>query len=169
MNPVAGGLLGQDSALLGSLAEQVGARTIPELAIRYLTSNPSVTTVISGIARKSDVDNTIAAVDRGPFTSPHMDRLRHALAEIHAANKGFCTGCRYCLPCSAEIDIPAIMNMISLYRFWGLQDSARGRYRDIKGPKADACVRCGKCEGKCTQHLHIMAEMDYAIRNLASG
>ncbi|MBU4211683.1 MAG: aldo/keto reductase [Verrucomicrobia bacterium] len=169
MNPVAGGLLGRDSSMLKALAKRVGAKTIPELAIRFLTSNPSVTTVISGISKMSDVDSTVAAVDRGHFTPAQMDLLRKILAEMHVADKVFCTGCRYCMPCSKEIDIPAIMKMIAQYRFWGFQEPARGGYRDLKSPKADACVQCGKCEEKCTQHLHIMDEMEYAIRNLASA
>lgn len=167
MNPVAGGLLGHDSPILQTLADRVGAKTVPELAIRFLTSNPSVTTVISGISKMSDVDSTVASVDRGHFSSSQMRVLHEALAEMQVANKAFCTGCRYCMPCSQEIDIPAVMNMIAQYRFWGFQDPARIWYRDMKSPKADACVHCGKCEEKCTQHLHIMAEMEYAIRTLA--
>jgi len=169
MNPVAGGLLGHESPVLKTLAGRVGASTIPELAIRFLTSNPNVTTIISGISKPADVDDTIAAVNRGHFTPEQMDIIREALTEIQATSKGFCTGCRYCMPCTKEIDIPAIMNMIAQYRFWGFQDTAKIWYRDLKGAKADACSHCGKCEEKCTQHLHIMDEMEYAIRNLAQS
>jgi len=169
MNPVSGGLLGRDSPVLKSWAERVGAKTIPEMAIRFLTSIPSVTTVISGISKMSDVDDTVTAVKGGPFTPAQMDLLRQSLTEIDVAGKGFCTGCRYCLPCSQEIDIPAVMNMIGQYRFWGFHDPARDAYRNLKSPKADACIQCGQCEEKCTQHLHIMDEMEYAGRNLASA
>lgn len=164
MNPVAGGLLAHDSHILKPLAKRVGAKTIPELAIRFLISNPNITTMISGIAKVADVDETIAAIDRGPFTSAQMAILHQQLAEIHAVNQGFCTGCRYCLPCPQDIEIPAIMNMIAQSRFWGLKDSSQNRYRDMKTPKAEACIRCGKCEEKCTQHLPIMGEMDYAAK-----
>jgi predicted aldo/keto reductase-like oxidoreductase len=169
MNPVAGGMLGHDSPVLMDLAGKVGAKSIPELAIRVLTSNPNVTTVISGISKTADVDSTVAAVKRGHFTAGQMDLIRKSIAEIQASNKGFCTGCRYCMPCSQEIDIPAVMSMIAQYRFWGFHEPARAWYRDHKGPKAEACIHCGKCEEKCTQHLHIMDEMEYAIRNLASA
>jgi len=138
MNPLAGGLLAHDSLPLQTLADRVGAKAIPELAIRFLTSNPSVATVICGISKMSDVDSTIAATDRGPFTPAQMGVLRETLAEMQVANKVFCTGCRYCMPCSKEIDIPAIMSKIAQYRFWGLHDPARAWYRDLKSPKADA-------------------------------
>ncbi len=167
MNPLAGGLLGHDSPQLRALAAQVGAATIPELAVRFLISNPAVTTLIAGIARHSDVDDTVAAVNRGPFAPAEMARLRAGLAELLAANQAFCTGCRYCLPCCRGIEIPAIMNQIAQYRFWGFHKPARAGYRDLKGPNADACIQCGQCEAKCTQHLPIMDELRYATRNLA--
>lgn len=169
MNPLAGGLLGHDSPKLRALAERVGAKSIPELAIRFLISNPSVTTMIAGIAKRSDVDDTVAAVDRGPFTPAQMELLRQGLAEMLAANQAFCTGCRYCLPCRQGIEIPAIMNQIAQYRFWELREPARAGYRDLKSPKADACIQCGTCEKKCTQHLPIMDELKYAARHLAAG
>jgi len=169
MNPLAGGLLGHDSPLLGTLAERVGAKSIPELAIRFLISNPAITTMITGIAKRSDVDDTVAAVNRGPFAPAEMELLHQTLAEMQVANKAFCTGCRYCLPCCQGIDIPAIMNQIAQYRFWGFQKPAQTGYRDLKGPKAEACIQCGQCEAKCTQHLAIMDELKYAVQNLATG
>jgi uncharacterized protein len=169
MNPHAGGTLGHDSPVLKAIAGQVGARTIPELAVRFLTSNPNVTTVLSGISKMSDVDGTIAAVERGPFSRAGLDRLHAAVAEVSDSNKAFCTACRYCMPCPSEIDIPAIMSMLSLYRFWGLKEPARARYGRLKTPKADACVRCGQCEKKCTQQLHIMDELESAVRDLGSA
>ncbi|MFA5206821.1 MAG: aldo/keto reductase, partial [Lentisphaeria bacterium] len=169
MNPLAGGLLGHDSPMLRRLAAQAGAGSIPELAVRFLISNPAVTTLVTGIAKRSDVDDTVAAVNRGPFAPAEMARLREGLAELLAANRAFCTGCRYCLPCCRGIDIPAIMNQIAQYRFWGLQKPARDGYRNLKGPRADACIQCGQCEAKCTQHLPVMDELNYAVRNLAAG
>jgi hypothetical protein len=167
MNPLAGGQLAHDSPVLRGLAEDVGARSLPELALRYLMSNPAVTSVISGISRTSDVDDTVVAVNQGAFPPESMERIRRVLSGIHANRKGFCTGCRYCLPCPAEIEIPAVMGAIAQSRFWGLEASARTALRDQKGPKAEACTRCGQCEARCTQRLRIMDEMEYAARNLS--
>ena len=61
------------------------------------------------------------------------------------------------------------MNQIAQYRFWGFQKPAQTGYHDLKWPKADACIQCGKCEEKCTQHLPIMDELKYAVRHLAAG
>lgn len=166
MNPLAGGQLAHESPVLGALTREVGARTIPELALRFLLSNPAVTTVISGISRVSDVDDTFAAVRLGPFSAEAMARIRTVLSGIHAGRRGFCTGCRYCLPCPAGIEIPSIMGAIAQSRFWGLEGAARNTIRDLKGSKADACTRCGECEKRCTQHLSVMEEMAFAADHL---
>jgi hypothetical protein len=95
-----------------------------------------------------------------------MERIRGVLSGIHAHRKGFCTGCRYCLPCPAGIEIPAVMGAIAQSRYWGLEGAARNAIRDMKGAKPDACTRCGECETRCTQRLPIMEEMAFAARNL---
>lgn len=167
MNPVAGGMLNNKSPVLDDVCRRAGVKSAPELGIRFLISHPFVDTAISGISKMSDVDDTIAAVNAGPLPADVLEDISSHLAGIYSRNQAFCTQCRYCMPCTKEIDIPAIMSMIAQYRFWGFTDSARNWYRDHKGPKADACVHCGKCEEHCTQHLKIMQEMDFATKNLA--
>jgi len=67
------------------------------------------------------------------------------------------------MPCPQDIDIPAVMSAISDFRLWGFQQSAKDAYHAMKTPGAEACVKCGACETKCTQHLGIMEEMGYAL------
>ncbi len=166
MNPVAGGALAEASPVLQNLADEVGAETVPELAIRFILSNPNVTTIISGISKKSDIDHTIAAAEKPAFSAEAMDRIASFLDERTPEKTGFCTACKYCLPCPQGIDIPAVMNCINDARYWGLVEQARRKYKGIQGAKADACTQCGACEKKCTQGLTIMAEMKYAAERL---
>jgi predicted aldo/keto reductase-like oxidoreductase len=84
--------------------------------------------------------------------------------EFSRENQNFCTACRYCMPCPTGIDIPAIMGLIFEDRFLGLKQGARGGYQWVGKVKADACIKCGVCEKKCTQNLPIIREMEYAAR-----
>ena len=80
MNPIAGGLLAQASPLLDTLAERVGAKTIPELAIRFLLSNPGITTNLpSGLHATSQIRPAISRTTSG---SPSGRKIssRHWLA-----------------------------------------------------------------------------------------
>ena len=68
-----------------------------------------------------------------------------------------CTSCRYCTDgCPKHIAIPdlfATMNTRQLYHDWNA-----GYYYDIHtmdGRKASDCVKCGKCEHVCPQHMPI--------------
>lgn len=168
MNPVGGGKLAEESPVLEKLAKEVGANSAAELAIRYVLTNPNVTTIISGITRKADVDDTIAAANAGPFTVDQMACLNEFTARVNREDAGFCTGCKYCMPCQHGIDIPAVMSAIYEDKFWGLSASAQRIYNHINGPKADACTACGKCEEKCTQQLHIAEQMRYAAKRFAT-
>jgi predicted aldo/keto reductase-like oxidoreductase len=166
MNPVGGGMLTNASPVLQKLADQVGAASVVDLALRYVLSNPDVDTLISGITRPGDVSSCLACADRPRFTAAERQAIDTVLDGISAAGARFCTGCKYCLPCPRGIDIPAIMNMVFESRHWGFQELARRRYAELKGPKADACSRCGACEKKCTQKLAIMAELAWAAEEL---
>ena len=75
----------------------------------------------------------------------------------------FCTGCRYCQPCPAGIDIPAIMGQLFDAQHWGWEEAARRRYQALNKPRAEACTRCGACEKKCPQKLAIMASLQAAL------
>jgi len=169
MNPVGGGKLTEDSKFLRKIAEGVGAVSVPDLAVRYLMSNPNVDTVISGISKIADVADSVASVDAGPFTDDRLARIRAFLDMVSIEHTGFCTGCGYCMPCPNGVEIREIMYAIYDERYWGFMAAARERYAGIQGTKAEACTRCGQCAPKCTQHLDIPAEMNYALKRFAAA
>ncbi len=175
MNPVmAGQLTGSGTERgelatgnsLGRLAGELGAVSIADLAIRYVLSNPHVDSILCGISKPSDVDDTISSAGRPAFTPEQMDRIEGFIESISPEKTGFCTQCGYCKPCPEGINIPAVMSCIQKARYWGLKDGAQQSYEGIRGPKAEACARCGECEERCTQHLKITEEMAWAASTL---
>lgn len=163
MNPLGGGKLAEESPVLMKLAKEVGAVSVADMAIRYILSNQHIDTMLNGLGKPDDTNDSIASLQRGPFSAAQIDRINSYIEDIKGQASSFCTACKYCMPCPEGIDIPAIMSCIQDVRYWGWTDIARVRYENIKGPKADACVQCGQCEKACTQHLNIMAEMTYAV------
>jgi predicted aldo/keto reductase-like oxidoreductase len=80
-----------------------------------------------------------------------------------------CTGCGYCMPCPAEINIPAYMQLynekqmfnksgeemikaVKSARSWGTLVATIGHSED--------CMQCSKCERACTQHLNIIERLE---------
>ena len=164
MNPVGGGKLKEASDVLLDLAGQVSAVSVPDLALRYIMSHPHIDSVICGMTRASDVGDTIASVEKGPFDKKQMKTISKFLDKIARQQEKFCTGCGYCLPCPQGIDIPAVMAALFEERFWGFREAALEKYQKIESPRADECMLCGGCESSCTQSLHVMQEMQYCER-----
>jgi len=167
MNPVGGGRLAGPSPVLLKLAEEVGAVSVPDLAVRYVLSNPNVDTILCGMQKEPDVDDSVASAERPPLDDGQMARIDEFLDDIAARKEAFCTGCRYCLPCPQGIDIPAMMNIVFDDRVWGMHELSKRAYRGMTGAKAEACTQCGACEKACTQNLSIMEMMSYAAQAYA--
>jgi len=77
----------------------------------------------------------------------------------------YCTGCKYCMPCPNDVNIPLNFQLMNYHRVYGLTDYARREYQKIgtnpwmKGKRADECIECGECEDKCPQKLHICEQL----------
>jgi len=50
--------------------------TMPELALRFILSNPDVSTIIPGMRKLTHVESNIAASDRGPLRAELLEELR---------------------------------------------------------------------------------------------
>lgn len=68
-----------------------------------------------------------------------------------------CKQCRACMPCPAGIDIPKLFLLYGKAETEGM-DAAGKCYREEER-KADACIRCGRCEKLCPQQIGISAVM----------
>lgn len=77
----------------------------------------------------------------------------------------YCTGCAYCMPCPAGVNIPQIFQMMNYYKIYGIEDYSKNGYDEIgkviwvPGKKADACTECGVCETKCPQKIEIRKQL----------
>ncbi|NLB56086.1 MAG: hypothetical protein GX811_10045 [Lentisphaerae bacterium] len=168
MNPVGGGLFGEESATLSALAEEVGAFSVPDMAIRYAQSNSDIDTVLVGISKISDVDDSIASIKRGPFADDALEVIDRFFDLRRAERKNFCSKCNYCMPCPQGVNIPTIMEAVFLQQSLGVKNRARRIYEGSGEKKAEACNKCGLCEEKCTQKLQIREHLDYALHHIAA-
>lgn len=164
MNPVGGGKFTQPSRVLDALARKTGVSSAAELAIRYIMNNPNADSMLSGIAKHADIDDGVRCVECGPLNVEQMRFVHDMLDSIDEKARHFCTACGYCMPCPQGVDIPGVMACLERQRFWDLSDSARKKYRRLRGKDAAKCTGCGCCLSKCTQHLPVPDEMCAAYR-----
>jgi uncharacterized protein len=166
MGPVGGGRLGTHSEVVAKILPGAAAMGTPELALRFVLSNPAVTVALSGMSTLEQVDQNVAAASRSSWLSAEEQaRVRAAAEENQKFMDLYCTGCAYCMPCPQEVNIPKVFEAMNLTTVWGLEKPARSMYAEIgtnpwvKGNRADACIECGECEPKCPQKIPIISQL----------
>ena len=170
MGPVGGGRLSCPSERL--TAPIPGVQTVPEIALRFVLSNPNIASALSGMNSLEMVDENFASASREePLTPEEYELVLSTLAECEKLLESYCTGCNYCLPCPQGVAIPEIFSAYNYHEVWGLTELARKSYQGLGAGEtirdASVCVECGECEGKCPQHLSI-TEQIHAIHDLLS-
>ncbi|MCL2300856.1 MAG: aldo/keto reductase [Firmicutes bacterium] len=162
MGPVAGGKLSAPTALSGSLTGK--AMPTYELALKFVLGNPDITCALSGMRCEEELLlNAALASDEDPLSEAEWQRIGGGLERLKRFSGLYCTGCAYCKPCPAGIDIPALFNAYTYHNVYGLHAQAKemfGKY--LEGKRFKDCRDCGLCEGKCPQHLEIRKELERA-------
>jgi len=174
MGPVGGGRLGGSSEVLAKAVPGIGR--VPELALRFVLSNPNVTVALSGMSTMQQViENTATASDEVSLSSEDKQVISEHVARLAEMTKLYCTGCRYCMPCPQGVSIPEIFEMYNMGKVYGLWEAAREGYASLPtrrwnpGKQADACIECGECEEKCPQHIQIREQLKDAHRLLTAA
>lgn len=143
------------------------------LAFKWLYNQPEVTCVLSGMNSLDMVEENIELADKGEpgcMTEDETKLVGEVKAEIEKSIKVGCTGCGYCMPCPAGVDIPIAFRCYNEYYTEG-KKSGRHEYLQCTILKkntssASQCIKCGKCEQHCPQHISIREELQNAVKVL---
>ena len=162
MGPVGGGRLAAPTEMTEKLTNNKNLATYA-LAFKFCLGNPNLCCALSGMQTLEMVEqNTDLASDNTAFSEKEWRQLGDSLETLKKFNDLYCTGCKYCQPCPAGINIPQIFNMYTYLNVYGLKDHAKWMYRDYvakDGKLLKDCLNCGKCENACPQHLKIRKEL----------
>ena len=171
MNPVGGGHLAADSPKVRGLIR--GAKTAPEVALRFVLATPGVTLALSGMNTLEQVaENARIAGRKTTMTARQRRVMAQRLAEMQRATAVICTACGYCMPCPSGVDIPANFVALSRAKLFGLTRYARFHFRRLrrhrKGDRsALACTQCGECLPKCPANIPIIEQLAETANLLA--
>ena len=158
MEPVKGGKLADLPPEGAEILRTLGGGSPAAYALRYAASFPGVEMVLSGMSTLEQMeDNLSYMMDFRPLDERELaaiDRVRQIFRSVDLIP---CTACRYCVAgCPRKILIPdlfAAMNAKKMYRDWN-SDWYYMVHTQNNG-KASDCIKCGKCEQACPQHLKI--------------
>jgi predicted aldo/keto reductase-like oxidoreductase len=173
MGPVGGGRLGLPSPAIRDLLPGK-VRSSPELALRFVLSNPRVACALSGMSSMAQVEeNAAVASNISPLAPEELERIAESVEENKRLSDLYCTGCNYCMPCPAGVNIPLNFQLMNYHRVYKITGYAREQYAMIgkfdwmKGKRADECTQCGECEPKCPQKLQIRDQLKETAAALA--
>jgi len=146
-------------------------RAPAEWGLRWVWNHPEVTVVLSGMNEISQVDENIrTAAEAYPnsLTEKELDTVRKVAEKYRKLMTIPCTGCRYCMPCPAGVDIPGcfeLYNSMNMFKAGGGYNSQYMyivHHMGVLGNKTSAslCMNCGRCKEHCPQHIDIPERME---------
>ncbi len=164
MNPLGGGLIPQNAERFDFLRGP-NDRSVVEAALRFNVSQPAISCALVGFSEKSHVDQAVAAVENfEPYDKAHLDKIQNSLKGSTGFND-LCTCCKYCLPCPAGINVPAMMDAYNYRILQGDKpENVLNRLKwhwSVPPESAADCTDCGLCEEHCTQHLPICERLKH--------
>ncbi len=153
MEPVRGGGLVNLPAEAKELLEATG-KSCASYAIRYAASFDNVIMVLSGMSSLEQLEENIAFMkDFEPLNEEEFALVAKAKAILDKIDLIPCTSCKYCLEvCPKAIKIPQIFGIVNEVRRFGKECIWVG---DFKEHAPQYCIKCGKCEKACPQHIKI--------------
>ncbi|MGI6004342.1 MAG: aldo/keto reductase [Christensenellales bacterium] len=171
MEPLKGGLLGrpQPEAVRAIIGNE---RSMPSWAFHYLANLP-VSVILSGFSCEEHLEETLNIfnnddMSQGHLSEAELDVINQVRAFYNRSLQVQCTGCRYCMPCPQQVDIPFIFEHFNDVSLSGNVRKGFSAYQRLSemNQGVDQCVECGVCEDACPQHLPIREKLRYAHQSL---
>ncbi len=142
----------------GSAASAAGGSTV-SYALRFAAGFPGMLMVLSGMSSMEQMEDNISFMkDFRPLSAEELAAVEQVQRIFRSKHLIPCTSCRYCTDgCPKLISIPdlfATMNTKRLYNDRNA-DYYYNTVHTAPGRRASDCLKCGKCEKVCPQHLPI--------------
>ena len=174
MEPLRGGkLINLPSPAKAIIDAHPSHRSAAEWGLGWLYDQSGVKVVLSGMNSVEMIEENCriaSAYEPGSFTEEDHDTISEIVRQYHAHMRVGCTGCRYCMPCPRNVDIPGTFAAYNRQAVDGKLGGLKEYYmctalrKDYTGPAN--CVECGLCEQHCPQKIEIRKELKNARKAL---
>lgn len=172
MEPIKGGSL----AVLPSEITDYFTQVNPDVstaswALRWVANHSNVKVILSGMSTFDQVKDNLKTFDTfEPLSEKEEDAIKKATNRLRERINNGCTGCRYCMPCPAGVDIPYNFKIWNTYGIYENKGEAIWNWtKNIEeSKKAKNCISCGKCETVCPQKLSIRDNLKTLQKELDS-
>ena len=159
MEPVKGGSLVNLPDKAKDIFDSLNGGSPASYAIRYAAGLDGIMMVLSGMSSLEQMEDNISTMkDFTPLNERELDAVEKVKKIFSGMSLIPCTACRYCTPqCPKHISIPDIFsayNSKEIHHNWNA-DYYYNIHTTGENGKASECLRCGRCEKVCPQHLQI--------------
>ena len=159
MEPVKGGKLVNLPGEAKKYIDGLKGGSPASYAIRFAAGFDGIFMVLSGMSNMEQMlDNISYMKDFKPLDEREMRAVQEVCGVFKGMNLIPCTACRYCTAgCPKRISIPDLFECLNTKNIYH-DLNADYYYREVHtktGGKASECIKCGKCEAVCPQHLPI--------------
>jgi len=135
-------------------------RTPAEWALRWVWNHPEVSLLLSGMNSMAQVVENIKIAQNAEvnsFTEKENEVIEQAKNVFKQRIKVNCTGCGYCMPCPAGVNIPGCFTFYNNFHMFGQEEMYLRLLQP--GQRASNCIECGECETHCPQSIAIREEL----------
>lgn len=153
-------------------------RSAAEWGLRFVWNHPEVTVVLSGMNNEDHIEENLRVASSSlpqSLTPDDLARIGRVKDTYRRLMKVGCTGCGYCMPCPAGVDIPGCFALYNAHHLFPKDRSTKfhyfGRHGGLIGDVSYAglCRQCGKCARACPQHLPIPQLMKEVKSDMEGG
>jgi predicted aldo/keto reductase-like oxidoreductase len=169
MEPLLGGKLatGLPNDAVGILKKADADLSPAGWGLNWVWNQEEVTALISGMSTMEQLEENLQLADAcaaGMLSNEKMAVYDSAMKSINRSNKVRCTGCNYCMPCPAGVNIPGSFSAYNARYSLGFVQGFRQYLMSTgilseKGSSPHLCVKCEKCEDHCPQNISIINEL----------
>lgn len=170
MEPIKGGSL---AVLPGDITAKFRAMdpeaSTASFALRWVGSLPNCKVILSGMSNMEQVEDNLKTFGEFvPLSEEEKACVQEVRAALEARVQNGCTGCSYCMPCPAGVDIPGCFRAWNTYYAYQNYGVVRWNWEegisDAQKPKN--CIGCGMCESVCPQQISIREDLARAQEDL---
>ena len=164
MVPIKGGSLVNLPEDALKVLEDLHGGSPASYALRFAAGFDGIRVVLSGMSSMEQMEDNLSFMKEfSPLNQQELDAIDKVCEIFNSKHLIPCTACRYCTAgCQKKISIPdlfACMNMKKLFQGWSA-DFYYNNIHTVNHGKASDCIKCGKCEKICPQHLPIRSLLE---------